>query len=49
MPRLDYVMPDPPVLGPTLHEPAAPWLPNEPEPGRNRHEVAPALKPRGSA
>jgi hypothetical protein len=33
-PRLDYVMPDPPTPGGTLHEPAAPWLPNEPEPHR---------------
>jgi hypothetical protein len=30
-PRLDYVMPDPPTPSCTLHEPAAPWLPNEPE------------------
>jgi hypothetical protein len=30
-PRLDYVMPDQPVHGHALHEPAAPWLPNEPE------------------
>jgi hypothetical protein len=29
-PRLDYVVPDPSVAGPTLHEPAACWLPNEP-------------------
>ena len=35
-PRLDYVMPDPPVPGPTLHEPAAPWLPEQPETGRRR-------------
>jgi hypothetical protein len=47
--RLDYVMPDPPVAGPTLHEPAAPWMPNEPEPatapapGRTLHETATAL------
>jgi hypothetical protein len=33
-PGLDYVMPDPPAPGRTLHEPAAPWLPNEPEPHR---------------
>jgi hypothetical protein len=32
-PRLDYVMPDPAAPGRTLHEPAAPWLPNEPETG----------------
>jgi hypothetical protein len=30
-PRLDYVMPDPPMPGPTLHEAAAPWLPHQPE------------------
>jgi hypothetical protein len=30
-PRLDYVMPDSPMPGPTLHEPAAPWLPHRPE------------------
>jgi hypothetical protein len=34
--RLDYVMPDPPVPGPTLHEPAAPWLLDQPETGRRR-------------
>ena len=34
--RLDYVMPDPPVPGPTLHEPAAPWLPEQPETGPRR-------------
>jgi hypothetical protein len=38
-PRLDYVMPDRPVHGHALHEPAAPWLPNEPETGPGR--VAP--------
>jgi len=27
---LHYVMPDQPVPGRTMHEPAAPWLPNEP-------------------
>ena len=31
-PRLEYALPDPPAPGRTLHEPAAPWLPNEPEP-----------------
>ena len=35
-PRLDYVMPDPPVPGPTLHEDAAPWLPEQPETGSRR-------------
>ena len=34
--RLDYVMPDPPVPGPTLHEDAAPWLPEQPETGSRR-------------
>jgi hypothetical protein len=29
--RLEYVLPDPPAPGRTLHEPAAPWMPNEPE------------------
>jgi hypothetical protein len=36
--RLDYVLPDPPAPGRTLHEPAAPWLPNEPENGGDLHE-----------
>ena len=40
-PRLDYVMPAPPVPGPALHEPAAPWRPNEPEP-HQRAAPAPA-------
>jgi hypothetical protein len=35
-PRLDYVMADPPLPGPTLHEPAAPWLPEQPETGSRR-------------
>jgi hypothetical protein len=29
--RLEYVPAEPPARGRTLHEPAAPWLPNEPE------------------
>jgi hypothetical protein len=29
---LEYVLPDPPAPGPVLHETAAPWTPNEPEP-----------------
>ena len=37
--RLEYVPSEPPARGRTLHEPAAPWLPNEPEPGRNREEA----------
>jgi hypothetical protein len=32
-PRLNYVMPDPAARGRSLHEPAAPWLPNQPETG----------------
>jgi hypothetical protein len=31
--RLEYVSTEPPARGRTLHEPAAPWLPNEPETG----------------
>jgi hypothetical protein len=38
-PRLAYVAPEPAAHRRTLHEPAAPWLPNEPEPGRDRHEA----------
>jgi hypothetical protein len=35
-PRLAYVLPDLPRSGPALHEPAAPWLPDQPAtaPGR---------------
>jgi hypothetical protein len=33
--RLDHVMPDLSTPGHTLHE-RAPWMPNEPEPGRDR-------------
>jgi hypothetical protein len=29
--RLEYALPEPPARGRTLHEPASPWLPNEPE------------------
>jgi len=35
--RLAYVPSEPGASGRTLHEPAAPWLPNEPETGRARH------------
>ena len=35
-PRLDYVMPDPAVPGPTLHEPAPAWLPDRHETGPRR-------------
>jgi hypothetical protein len=34
--RLEYVLPDSPGLGRTLHEPATPWTPNEPESSRAR-------------
>ena len=48
-----YVIPDQAGRGRTLHERAARWMPNEPEPGRERYEVAktspPVLKPRGGA
>ena len=33
--RLEYLLPEPPASG-ALHEPAAPWLPNEPEAGPAR-------------
>jgi hypothetical protein len=36
VPRMAYVMPEPPVPARVLHGPAAPWLPGEPELGRNR-------------
>jgi hypothetical protein len=47
-PRLEYVSTEPPARGRTLHEPAAPWLPNEPEtgpggvapPDRNRDPIS---------
>jgi hypothetical protein len=32
-PQLDQAPSEPTALGPTLHEPAAPWRPNEPEAG----------------
>jgi hypothetical protein len=48
--RLEYALPDSPAPGRTLHEPAAPWTPNEPEPAtppaprRTLHETpAPRL------
>jgi hypothetical protein len=41
-PRLEYLLPDRPAPG-ALHEPAAPWLPNEPEPARERQEAAGAM------
>jgi hypothetical protein len=36
--RLEYLLPEPPAPG-ALHEPGAPWLPNEPENGAGRHAV----------
>jgi hypothetical protein len=30
-PRLEYLLPDPPAAARMLHEPAAPWIPNEPD------------------
>ena len=42
--RLEYVLPDRPLPGHALHEPAAAWLPDEPEAGQ-RVRSAPA--PRG--
>ena len=41
--RLEYAFPEPPAPGRTLHEPAAPWLPNEPEP-RQRAASAPVRR-----
>jgi hypothetical protein len=37
-PRLEYILPDPPAPRPLLHEPAAPWTPNEPDSGGDLHE-----------
>jgi hypothetical protein len=42
-PLHEYVMPEQPGPGRTLHEPAACWRPNEPEPTRDRHEAAVAF------
>jgi len=39
-PRLEYVLSEPPAPDSTLHEPAAPWLPSEPETGRARHAAS---------
>jgi hypothetical protein len=41
--RLQYVMPEPPPPGRALHEPAAPWLPDEPETG-GAHAAVPACR-----
>jgi hypothetical protein len=40
-PRLEYVSAEPPARARTLHEPAAPWLPNEPGTGTGPHAAAP--------
>ena len=42
-PLHEYVIPDQAGPGRTLHEPAACWTPNEPEPARDRHEAATAF------
>jgi hypothetical protein len=42
-PLNEYVISDQAGPGRTLHEPAACWLPNEPEPARDRHEAATAF------
>ena len=42
-PRLEYLLPDRPAPG-ALHEPGAPWQPNEPEPARARREAAGAVR-----
>jgi hypothetical protein len=47
--RLEYALPQPPARGRILHEPAASWLPNEPEPGRDRQEAAVSCSPRQAA
>ena len=47
-PLNEYVIPDQPGPGRTLHEPAASWRPNEPEPDGNRQEIAMALPKRSS-
>ena len=47
-PLHDYIIPDQAGPGRTLHEPAACWLPNEPEPARDGHEAAVAFPPHSS-
>jgi hypothetical protein len=44
--RLEYALPEPPARGRTLHEPAAPWLPNEPETGAGPHAASQLTQPR---
>jgi hypothetical protein len=41
--QLPYAMPDQPLPGHTLHEPAAPWMPNEPDTDRLAPSDSPAL------
>jgi hypothetical protein len=48
-PRLEYVTPDPPARARTLHEAAAPWLPKEPEPGRDRQQAPVSCSPQEAA
>ena len=48
-PRLEYVTPEPPARGRTLHEAAAPWLPNEPRPGRDRQQAPVSCSPQQAA
>jgi hypothetical protein len=43
--RLEYLSTEPPARGRALHEPAAPWLPNEPETGTGPHAAAPLTHP----
>jgi hypothetical protein len=43
--RLEYALPEPPARGRTLHEPAAPWLPNEPATGPGPHAASPLPRP----
>jgi hypothetical protein len=43
--RLEYVPTEPPARGRTLHEPAAPWLPNEPETAARPHGASSLTSP----
>jgi hypothetical protein len=44
--RLEYALPEPPAHGRTLHEPAVPWLPNEPGTGILPHAASQVTQPR---
>jgi hypothetical protein len=44
--RLEYVSSEPPARGRSLHEPVAPWLPDEPETGPGPHAASPVTPPR---